>query len=385
MPIIDKDHDESLYHQLINHFRARILDGSLPAGSRLPTEVELTKEHDISRGTVRQAMTELVNEGLLERIKGRGTFVRSNIGQQTSSENQRAQKPASKRIGLLLSYLTSDLDVDILRGVEYAAKSRGYQISFAYTEENSEQQTRDIDLLLADGVAGLIIYPLSNIEYDEAIWSLHQENIPFVLVDRYFPKLDCDYVVSDNFNGSYRATEHLIILGHKRIGFGHSAFGNMVTTTVRDRYRGYRQALAEYGLPQDDKLVFERAALGKGAPNPFLKFLDNPQRPDAIVASNDNEAILMMEAAEQLGLRIPDDFALTGFDDMRLAAHTTPPLTTVAQPSYDVGLRAVDVLIRRIQGQKSGTYQIELPTNLVVRASCGAKTHVRGLLKEDTT
>lgn len=375
MPFLDRDNDKALYAQLVTHFRVRILDGSLPPGSRLPTELELAEEYNVSRGTVRQAMTALVNEGLLERTQGRGTFVR------TIPLRRDAQFPG-KRIGLLLSYPGSELDLDILRGVEYAAKSRGYQVTFAYTEESAEQQTSDINRLRADGVTGLIIYPLSNMTYSEPISNLAADNMPFVLIDRYLPDLDADYVASDNFNGGYRATEHLIILGYSRIGFCYSHNGSLATTSVRDRFEGYRKALEEYGLPFNESLVFEHPRLPKGMPDPYVEFLSRPNRPEAIFASLDAEAAGLMKAAQQLGLRVPENIALVGFDNLRFTSHAHPPLTTVAQSCREMGVQAVDLIIKRIEGYRSPKRHIEIPVNLVVRESCGAKLRVRAALKE---
>ncbi len=379
MPSLDRDNDKALYAQLIAHFRVRILDGSLPPGSRLPTELDLAEEYNISRGTVRQAMTSLVNEGLLERIQGRGTFVRAVA---PLVRRDRGIQSVSKRIGLLLSYPGSELDLDILRGVEYAAKSRGYQVTFAYTEESAEQQTNDINRLRADGVTGLIIYPLSNMAYSEAIWKLDDDHIPFVLIDRYFPDLDTDYVTSDNFSGAYRATEHLIILGYNRISFCYSHTGTLATTSVRDRFEGYCKALEEYGLPYDESLVIEHPRLLKGMPDPYVEFLTRAERPDAIVASVDYEAVNLMKAAQQVGLRIPEDLALVGFDNLRFTAHWNPPLTTVAQSCRDMGAQAVDLIIKRIEGQRGPKRHIELPVNLIVRESCGVKLRVRAPIKE---
>ncbi|MBZ0293239.1 MAG: GntR family transcriptional regulator [Anaerolineae bacterium] len=379
MSIINRDNDETLSDQLTSYYRVKILDGSLPAGTRLPTELELAEKYSISRGTVRQAMTALVSEGLLDRVQGRGTFVRP-ISERANHSKEKL--PESKRIGLLLSYAGSELDLDILRGVEYAAKSRGYQVSFAYTEESAEQQTHDINHLLADGVAGLIIYPLSDITYDEAIWGLKAKGIPFVLIDRYFPDLDSDYVVSDNFGGAYRSTEHLIILGHSRIGFCYWHLGTFATTSVRDRLNGYRRALEEYGLPFDETLLCKRTKSSNGESDAYIDFLSQPNRPDAIVASHDNEALQILKAAQQLDLDIPEDLALVGFDNLRLTAHTHPLLTTVSQSCRDIGLRAVEIIIQRIEGHGGNVRHVEVPTNLVVRESCGAKKHIRTTLKE---
>ena len=362
------------YAQLMNHFRERILDGSLPAGARLPTELELAAEHQISRGTVRQAMSALVNEGLLERVRGRGTFVRPLLPIASP-----ALRAAERRIGLVLAHSSgSQLDLDILIGVEHAAKSRGYQVSFAYAEESLEELDRDIDRLRADNIAGMIIFPVSDAAYDESIWRLAADRVPFVLVDRYFPDLDSDYVVADNHGGGYRATEHLLILGHRRVGFVYSGKGSLLTTSVRDRWQGYRRALLEYGQLYDEQLVFQwpdRSNADPAGASDHLLLREGG--PTAIFAVNDAVALELLQAAQRVGLRVPEDLALVGFDDLSFAAHLSPPLTTVAQPRMDLGLRAGHLLINRIEGQGNLPRHIDLPTSLIIRESCGARLRVR--------
>ncbi len=195
--------------------------------------------------------------------------------------------------------------------------------------------------------------------------------MPLVLVDRYLPDLDCDYVVADNEGGGYRATEHLIILGHTRIGFVYSHKGNLQTTSVRDRFQGYRRALQEYGCPIDETLVYQQSPPPHADGEAFGDLLARPDRPSAIFAVNDGIALELLRAAQRRGLRLPEDLALVGFDDLTFAAHLSPPLTTVAQPRMDLGLRAGNLLINRIEGQTGPPRHIELPTSLIVRESCG--------------
>ncbi len=373
MRTLDKKADaKALYVQIFAHFRERILDGSLPPGARLPTELELAKQYAISRGTVRQAMGALVSEGLLDRVQGRGTFVR-----QTPPGRVAVAQVAEKRIGVLLHHMGDPLDLDILIGVEHAAKSRGYQVSFAYAEESLEQQDRDIDRLRADRAAGMIIFPVSDVTYDESVWRLRADGVPFVLVDRYFPDLDTDYVVADNLGGGYRATEHLLILGHRRIGFLYSDKASLLTTSVRDRWEGYRRALQEYGCAYDEALVCRQPPASPPGAHSYSDLFSQAAGPTAIFAVNDNVALDVLRSTQRRGLRVPEDLALVGFDDLNYAAHLSPPLTTVAQPRMDLGLRAGNLLINRIEGQGGPPRHIELPTSLVVRESCGARLHVR--------
>ncbi len=360
---------QALYTQLIAHLRERILDGRLPPGARLPTEMELARELQISRGTVRQALGALESEGLLDRTQRRGTFVR-----RAPEAVAPAPQAAERRIGLVLSHVGNQLTLDILIGVESAAKSRGYQVSFAYSEERVEEQSRDIARLQADRVAGMIIFPISDVTFDESIAQLHAGGMPLVLIDRYLPDLDTDYVVADNTGGGYRATEHLIILGHTRVGFVYGSLSGLRTTSVRDRHAGYRQAIETYGLHYDESLVYQMpwGHVPSGEAH-YDAFVARPNRPVAIFAVNDDIALQLMRAAQRCGVRVPEDLALVGFDDLTVSAHLNPPLTTVSQPRMDIGLRAGNLLINRIEGQGGPTKQIELPTSLIVRASCGAR------------
>lgn len=362
----------SFYAQLVTRYRDDIISGALPVGSRLPTEMELAAQHRISRGTVRQALNILVNEGLLERTPGRGTYVRPRP-LATPTE----PKPALKWIGLLLSQPVFQISLEILLGVEQIAKARGYELNLTYTEESQAQQDRDIERLRENKVAGIILMPLSNPIPGESLKKLQADKLPLVLVDRYIPELDTDYVVSDNVGGAYRATEHLIILGHHRIAFAYSNAANFQTTSVRDRWQGYRKALAHYNLGYDESLVFPDLPLPlSGVQNEYDRLILKADRPKAFFAVNDSVALGLLQAAQRNDLPIPEELALVGFDDLSFAAYLTPPLTTVSQPRMEIGIRAANLLINRIEGQTGPTEHVELPTNLLVRASCGVRQHL---------
>lgn len=373
MQKLDKGADAIAYYaQLVTYFRDNILSGALTAGARLPTEFELAQQHQISRGTVRQALNILVNEGLLERIPGRGTFVREIAPPEQEARN------LSKRIGLILSQPVLQLSMEILLGVVQTAKARGYEVSVTYAEESREQQARDIAWLKANEVAGIILLPLNNTAVDATFEELQKAGVPLVMVDRYLPGFDTDYVVSNNLEGGYRATEHLIILGHSRIGFAYSNADGLQTTSVRDRWLGYRKALEAYNLAYDETLVFGDLPLpGQPDQRAVDEIVLSENRPGAIFAVNDTLALGLLQAAKRHEIRVPEDLALVGFDDLNYAAYLTPPLTTVAQPRLEIGVRAANLLINRFEGQTGPIQHIELPTNLIVRVSCGVRLHIK--------
>lgn len=355
---IDHESPTALYMQLVRHFRASILSGELPPGSRLPSELELAERYSISRGTVRQAMNLLVNEALIHRIPGKGTFVRDS------------DKAAVALIGVILPHVGDALTMDILVGVEQTAKHRRYQVIFAQTEERAAQQAADIQRLRDQRVAGLILFPLTNVAHDALVEGLRADGVPLVLVDRYFPNLPTDVVVVNNFDGGYQATCHLIKLGHERIGF--VAASGLETTSIRDRFRGYRQALEENRLAYDDSLLLFYPG---DAPRADLEaYLKAPERPTAVFASNDSTAMRVMRTADDLGLRVPDNLAVVGFDNVKEAAELSVPLTTVAQSGRRVGARACELLLEQLADPHRPPKHEVLPVQLIVRRSCGARS-----------
>lgn len=354
---IDHESPIALYVQLVNHFRALIHSERLRPGSRLPSELDLAERYAISRGTVRQAMNVLVNEGLVERVAGKGTFVRGT------------DSAAAALIGVILPSVRDTLAIDILGGVEQTAKQHDYHVIFAQTEEQPEQQASDIRRMREQRVAGLILFPLTNLSHDPAVEDVVNDGIPVVLVDRYFPGLATDVVAVDNLGGGYLATRHLIELGHRRIGFVAAA--SMHTTSIRDRFEGYRRALAEHGLAYNARQLLYYPL--EANPDDLAAYLRALERPSALFVSNDFTAMRVMRMAAELGIGVPENLALVGFDNIREAGELGIPLTTIAQSGRQIGKRACELLIARVENPGK-PYQHEfLPVELIVRRSSGAK------------
>ncbi len=364
---------KGLYTQILHETRERILSGELEAGDRLPSEWQIAQQYQTTRAIVRHALNILVEEGLLERVQGSGTFV-----SRLSSASIRQGGPLQqKSIGVILSEANDELNMRILRGVEQAARPRGYQLSFTYIEENAQEFAQSVARLRTN-TSGLVIFPISNESYNDTVAQLQHDNFPFVLVDRYISDLDCDYVASDNLSGGYRATEHLLILGHTRIGFVYSPVGELLTSTVRDRWEGYRRALREYNQPYDEALIYKVSVQKRGdAIMTYDDLIAMPNRPAAFFATNDAIALALLRAAQRCSLNVPGDIGLVGFDDLSFASYLDVPLTTVAQQHSEMGLRAGILLIDRIERQLGATPRhVELPTNLIIRQSCGARLRI---------
>lgn len=203
---------------------------------------------------------------------------------------------------------------------------------------------------------------------DPLIEHFLRTNTPFVLVERAEHHRDrISYVSVDNISAAQQAVMHLIRLGRRRIG---TITGRLTIADGRDRLEGYRRALYEAGLPLDNALIVEGDFTHRSGYEGMKCLL--AQGVDALFAASDITARGALLAMQEAGVRVPDDVAVVGFDDLPTARQVTPPLTTVRQPIEEKGARAAELLIRLIEGSLQGPQQILLPTELVIRQSCGA-------------
>jgi DNA-binding LacI/PurR family transcriptional regulator len=255
-----------------------------------------------------------------------------------------------------------------LAGVEAAASDQGYSVTFKRADNDPERQLEVLEALFRLNLAGIVIYPVDS-NHVEPVLKLMEANYPVVLVDRYLRGVPTDYVISDHFGGALRATQHLIRLGHRRIGF---ISWSDPSISIEHRAMGYRSALAEAGIRFDPNFTIEVEGYPNVNVDQLCEFLSGPDRPTAIFVANDQIALATYDAARRVGVKIPDDLALVGFDNLDLSSHLDVPLTTVMQPAYDMGHVAVETLLKRINGEAEGWQQIILPTSLIVRQSCGA-------------
>lgn len=360
---IDRTSGISLHIQVSNLLISRILDGEWPIGGMLPSEPLLCAQFGISRGTLRQALTQLHNSGYVRREQGRGTFVARGQVRQNQSDLP------GRTLAFLVPYVLDSFAPSLLMGVEHKAKEHGYSVLFHHVENSLARQAETLARLKQTGVAGIVLYPVDSIHVDQAILRIQEDRHPLVVLDRYFKHLTTDYVTADNFGGALRATQHLVALGHQRIGFLTSA---EPAVTMEHRQLGYRQALIEAGLALNPDDTWGIECYPTMDMTPLVQVLTSAQRPTAILAASDRLALALYKTCRALRIAIPDDLAIIGFGDFGISAHLDPPLTSVALPTREMGQKAAEVVIGRIDQTIVGPQQHMLPTNLVVRASCGA-------------
>jgi LacI family transcriptional regulator len=271
-------------------------------------------------------------------------------------------------LALILPDSANPFFADIGRAIEDCAFQLGYSVILGNTQGDPRREELYIDVLSKKQVDGIIFVATG--EQADSLNLLRSRGLPVVVVNRDLNAVEVDLIYTDNFQGGYLATQHLIQLGHRRIA---CIAGPSDLTLGADRVDGYRRALEEAGLTYDEGLVLAgdyQPASGFAVTQQLLAGAD---RPTAIFACNDLMALGALRAAAAAGCPVPAALSVVGFDDIELARYTNPPLTTIAQDKAEIGAQAVRRLVERI-GQKDTPYQrAVLPTRLVVRESTGPR------------
>jgi len=271
----------------------------------------------------------------------------------------------SGAIGLLVPDLGTGYIGEIIRGIDAELTLQELDLILYTTHRTASKEANYVANLAQGMVDGLlVVLPRNPADY---VGTLTQRNFPFVLIDHQGTGKECPAVGATNWQGAFDATEHLLKLGHRRIGF---ITGSMDLGCAQDRLAGYRAALRTHHVPYTEELVYEGTFFQPDGFTGALALLDLPEPPTAIFASNDVMAMGAMDAIRQRGLRIPDDIAVLGFDDIPQAELVRPALTTIQQPLEKMGRVATQMLLDLLEAPESKIQRIELPTKLIIRDSC---------------
>jgi LacI family transcriptional regulator len=269
-------------------------------------------------------------------------------------------------LGMVVPDLATQYTGEVVAGAGEAANELGFDL-LLYTTSSDVGRERERAVLLTNGLADGILAVLPQ-DPENVLGALSKSGIPVVIVDHRGAITNLPAIAVDNYTGARLAVEHLVALGHRRIGFLEGV-GDVDCS--RERLRGYREGLLNAGIEFDQGLV--RPGEFK-QPNGFqatTALLEQAAPPTAIFAANDLSAFGAIEAIKERGLRVPDDVSVVGFDDIPMASQIFPTLTTVRQPLHQMGASAVNLLVSMVVGLNPVTQRIHLPTELIVRASTG--------------
>lgn len=277
----------------------------------------------------------------------------------------------SNTIALMVPDIQNLIFPMITRGVEDTARKNGFTIILCNTDEDSEVEKNYINKMkarLADGFVVCSMLPNSN-----HIRTLRSEGFPLVLVNRFYQRDEgkIDIVTVDNYKSAYNAVKYLIRTGHQKIAL---ALGRDTLSLYSERLRGYRAALEDNGIPFREELVMRETTGSESFYNLTRTLMESEYRPDAIFSTSDPKAFVILHALHEMGIKIPQEVSLLGFDNVTLSAMVEPPLSTVAQPFYEMGVIATNNLIRQIRykeekGVLPPPSKEVLSTDLIVRGS----------------
>ncbi|MGP4086566.1 LacI family DNA-binding transcriptional regulator [Streptomyces sp. KR55] len=271
-------------------------------------------------------------------------------------------------IGLVVSDAGQPTFADMVRGVEYEAAQAGYTLLLAHSGEDPAQETRSVQALAARRVDGLIVAPAARSTGRETE-AVQRSGTPVVILDRLGDPGFGDQVGVDNTTPMRELVEHLLGHGHRSIAL---AAGDLAVSTMAERHRGYMQALTAAGIEPDPELVITGSGLAAETRVLAHRMLSGERRPEVFACASTETAVGVMEAAAELGLRVPHDLRLAVFDGFPQSGLFEPRLTTVVQPAFDVGATAMALLLRRVNGDTCEDGQvIRLAPRVVYRASCG--------------
>jgi len=254
----------------------------------------------------------------------------------------------------------------LAKSIEDIANKYGYSVILCNGDDDSEKELNYLKVLRSSRVDGIIIAPTGkNVGY---INNLLQSNIKIVLVDRLIEGVDCDAVLVDNEKGAYTAVKYLIDKGYKKIAI---IDGFIDRTTGKERLKGYLRALNGSNIPRNDDFIKIKDFKKRSGIMFANELLENKNKPEAIFVANLDLTLGAILSIKSLGLKIPEDIAVIGFDDSDWAQILTPPLTTISQPVYDLGSTAAEMLIKNIENDNSKKEKsiVTFNTRLIERGS----------------
>ncbi|MGO4110377.1 GntR family transcriptional regulator [Paenibacillus sp. YAF4_2] len=340
------------YQIIIDDLKSYILSGTYKAGEKIPSELALQEDYNVSRQTVRKAILELSNEGFLRSEKGSGTYV------STQYRSKASGKTTNKTIGVITTYISDYIFPSIIRGIESRLNEDNYSLLLASTNNDISQEKKALEMMLSYGVDGLIIEPTRSNVYNPNIayyLSFKEQEVPLTMINAYYEELEVPFFCLDDVQSSYLATRELIAKGHTQIGI----IAKMDDLQGKFRMKGFIKALGEAKLrfQQGHVLSFDTATKPDLSANLEGYLNDNRDDLTALVCYNDEVGLEVVHVCRKLGISIPDELSIIGQDNSYIAKNANIKLTTLTHPQEQMGRDAADWIIKNLQGKK------DLPTS----------------------
>lgn len=347
------------YVMVKNEIKQWILDNEYPIGSKIPSESKIQKIYKVSRHTVRLAISELVNEGYLQKRQGAGTFV--------SNHFTNGQMNATKTIGLITTYVSEYIFPSIIRGVESELSQEQYSLMLSSTQNNVEKEKISLETMLQQNVDGLIIEPTQssylnpNLNY---YLQIVQNKIPLLMLHAKYEELDVPVIAMDDVQAGKIATDYLIDLEHEEIAI----ITKMDDQQGKKRLKGYINSLNENDLSFENGflITYDTESMEKIG-DKITKLIQSAKTPTAFICYNDQVAVILIQKLLSLGKRVPDDFSVVSIDNSYLSS-TLPSikLTSVNHPKDEMGKMAARMIIKAIEDSSSDNQSFIFQPELII-------------------
>lgn len=357
------DQRQPKYFQLMTDLKEKMSKGEILPGDKLPSENELSAAYQISRQTVRKALSILENEGYIYAVHGKGTFCKELVTHSGSSRN----------IAVVTTYLSDYIFPRVIQGIDEVLTREGYSIILKNTKNSRSREALCLEELLQKDIEGIIIEPSKSHIYcrhTELYKRFEDHDIPYVFIQGCFDQLkDKPKVLIDDCKGGYLITKYLLDTGHRNIA-GVFKSDDM---QGQNRHRGYVKALHEAGIAYDpEKVIWFYTEDRKVHPyEGVIKLIREQPEIDGIVCYNDQIAIPVIQALQTSGKHVPEDISVTGFDHSYMAAGEGLQLTTIVHPQEKLGEMAAELLLSLIRHEETPENgQILIEPELVIGNSC---------------
>lgn len=347
------------YEAVLNDILDKINNGQYKLDSLLPTEKYFTDYYNVSRITVQKAMNILVQEGVIERIAGKGSFVKKvpTGSGETGSKNMYA---------IVLPFQELET-LTIIKGVQEVLDEKNNYLTVHFTEYDNLKEIEIIKKLLDNNINNIIFYPLySNLSVDFCK-KIIQDGANIVFIDKEMTDFHADAVLADNFDGSYKATKFMIEKGHRNIAY--LTYSYNWGTSLLERTNGFKKCMSDNGLWNENVIVRSDITCQQDVPSVLSDVLESDKDLTAIMCSTDALAKEVLYYLKSHNYSVPDDISLMGFDNSIIAQTVRPKLATVSQDFLEIGRCAARLLIYKEKNPSANLHKILIPTKVVDRAS----------------
>jgi len=333
-----------------------------------PTIHDIARELKISASTVSRALSD--NPRISMKTKDKIKEVAASLGYRPNTLASNLRNKKSNTIGIVVPLINRHFFSSVISGVEDVAFAAGYNVVISQSNDLAEKEINIVQSMFSNRVDGLIISIAMQTSTFEHLKIFMKKNIPLVFFDRAVPEIETDKIVVDDFAGGFKVTQHLIDQGYQRIA--HLA-GPQNLFTYFDRKNGYIEALRKNEIPYDKSLVLVNSLTSDEGISAVRQLMDLPNPPDAIFCGNDTTALSSMIYLRDRGIRIPEDVGIVGFSNEPFSKVVSPSISTIAQPGFQMGQKAAEMLIGQIENKERTYRTIVLPTELIIRESSSRK------------